>query len=200
MRKKLSKFSDSAKLDITFDQSTFIESSIKEVIYTAIWGGILAITILFLFLRSIKSTLIIGLAIPLSIIATFFFMYISGVSLNIMSLGGLALGIGMLVDNAIVVLESIDRYNKIGYSSIDAANSGASEVGRAVTASTLTTICVFIPIIFVKGIAGQLFNDQALTVTYSLLISLLVAITLIPMLSSIGARGKRGVVRPKREA
>ncbi|MCP5005313.1 MAG: efflux RND transporter permease subunit [Planctomycetes bacterium] len=190
---KLGKFSDSARLNITFDQSRFIESSIKEVIYTALWGGILAIIVLFLFLKSIKSTLIIGLAIPLSVIATFFFMYISGVSLNIMSLGGLALGIGMLVDSAIVVLESIDRYRRSGYSTIDAANRGASEVGSAVIASTLTTISVFIPIIFIEGIAGQLFNDQALTVTYSLLISLLVAITLIPMLSSVSIRGHRAV-------
>jgi len=144
-------------------KSRFIESSIKEVISTALWGGILAVIVLFLFLRSIKSTLIIGLAIPISIISTFFFMYISGVSLNIMSLGGLALGIGMLVDNAIVVLESIDRYRKSGHSAIDSARKGANEVGRAVIASTLTTICVFIPIIFVKGIAGQLFNDQART-------------------------------------
>ncbi len=193
IEKKLRKFSDSIRLEITFDQSRFIESSIKEVIYTALWGGILAVVVLFLFLRSIKSTLIIGLAIPLSIISTFFFMYVSGVSLNIMSLGGLALGIGMLVDNAIVVLESVDRYYKGGYSTIDAAIKGASEVGRAVIASTLTTICVFIPIIFVKGIAGQLFNDQALTVTYSLLISLLVAITLIPMLSSVSIKRRRAM-------
>jgi HAE1 family hydrophobic/amphiphilic exporter-1 len=185
IEKRLRKFSDSIRLEIILDQSGFIERSIKEVIYTALWGGILAILILFLFLRSIKSTLIISLAIPLSVVAAFFFMYISDVSLNIMSLGGLALGVGMLVDNSIVVLESIDRYRKKGYSAIDSANTGASEVGRAVIASTLTTICVFIPIIFVKGIAGQLFNDQALTVTYSLLISLLVAITLIPMLSSL---------------
>ncbi len=188
LEKKLRKFSSSIRLDITFDQSGFIESSIREVIYTALWGGILAVIVLFLFLRSIKSTLIIGLAIPLSIVSTFFFMYISGVSLNIMSLGGLALGIGMLVDNAIVVLESIDRYRKSGHNVIDSAIKGASEVGGAVIASTLTTICVFIPIIFVKGIAGQLFNDQALTVTFSLLISLLVAITLIPMLSSVSVR------------
>ncbi|KHE92831.1 MAG: acriflavin resistance protein [Candidatus Scalindua brodae] len=188
IEEKLRKFSGSIRLGITFDQSRFIESSIKEVISTALWGGILAVIVLFLFLRSIKSTLIIGLAIPISIISTFFFMYISGVSLNIMSLGGLALGIGMLVDNAIVVLESIDRYHKSGHSAIDSAIKGASEVGGAVIASTLTTICVFIPIIFVKGIAGQLFNDQALTVTFSLLISLLVAITLIPMLSSVSIR------------
>ena len=193
IERKLRKFSDSIRLDITFDQSRFIESSIKEVAYTALWGGALAIIVLFLFLRSIKSTLIISLAIPLSVIATFFFMYISGVSLNIMSLGGLALGIGMLVDNSIVVLESIDRYHRKGHSAIDSANTGAGEVGRAVIASTLTTICVFIPIIFIKGIAGQLFNDQALTVTYSLLISLLVAITLIPMLSSVSIRRRKSI-------
>jgi len=199
IERKLRKFSDSIRLDITFDQSRFIESSIKEVISTALWGGILAVIVLFLFLRSIKSTLIIGLAIPLSIISTFFFMYIFGVSLNIMSLGGLALGIGMLVDNAIVVLESIDRYHKSGHSAIDSAIKGASEVGGAVIASTLTTICVFIPIIFVKGIAGQLFNDQALTVTFSLLISLLVAITLIPMLSSVSVRRRRTMEVQKEE-
>ena len=193
IERKLRKFSDSIRLDITFDQSGFIQSSIKEVAYTAIWGGALAIIVLFLFLRSIKSTLIISLAIPLSVIATFFIMYISGVSLNIMSLGGLALGIGMLVDNSIVVLESIDRYHRKGHSAIDSANTGAGEVGRAVIASTLTTICVFIPIIFIKGIAGQLFNDQALTVAYSLLISLLVALTLIPMLSSVSIRRKKNM-------
>ncbi len=199
IEKKLRKFSDSIRLDTTFDQSRFIESSIKEVISTALWGGILAVIVLFLFLRSIKSTLIIGLAIPISIISTFFFMYMSGVSLNIMSLGGMALGIGMLVDNAIVVLESVDRYHKRGYSTIDAAIKGASDVGGAVIASTLTTICVFIPIIFVKGIAGQLFNDQALTVTFSLLISLLVAITLIPMLSSVSIRRRRTIDVQKKE-
>ena len=185
IEKKLRRFSESINLQIIFDQSGFIERSIREVISTAIWGGVLAILVLFFFLRSIKSTFIIGLAIPLSIVATFFFMYVSGISLNIMSLGGLALGVGMLVDNSIVVLESIDRYRRSGHSVIDSANKGASEVGGAVIASTFTTICVFIPIIFVTGIAGQLFNDQALTVTYSLLTSLLVAITLIPMLSSV---------------
>ena len=199
IEKKLRKFSGSIRLDITFDQSRFIESSIKEVISTALWGGILAVIVLFLFLRSIKSTLIIGLAIPISIISTFFFMYMSGVSLNIMSLGGMALGIGMLVDNAIVVLESVDRYHKSGHSTIDSAVKGASEVGGAVIASTLTTICVFIPIIFVKGIAGQLFNDQALTVTFSLLISLLVAITLIPMLSSVRIIRRRTMDVQKKE-
>ena len=171
-------------MTIVNDQSLFIQNSVDEVLNTAIWGGILAILVLYLFLRSTKSTMIIGLTIPISIVVTFFFMYLANVSLNIMSLGGLALGVGMLVDNSIVVLESIDRYRKQDLSQTDAADRGTTEVGRAVIASTLTTVCVFIPIIFVEGIAGQLFNDQALTVTFSLMASLLVALTMIPMLSS----------------
>jgi HAE1 family hydrophobic/amphiphilic exporter-1 len=171
-------------MTVVNDQSLFIENSVDEVLNTAIWGGILAILVLYLFLRKIKSTVIISLTIPISIVVTFFFMYLANVSLNIMSLGGLALGVGMLVDNAIVVLESIDRYRNGDLSQADAADKGATEVGQAVIASTLTTVCVFIPIIFVEGIAGQLFNDQALTVTFSLMASLIVALTLIPMLSS----------------
>jgi HAE1 family hydrophobic/amphiphilic exporter-1 len=171
-------------MTIVNDQSLFIANSVDEVLNTAIWGGILAILVLYLFLRSIKSTVIIGFTIPISIIVTFFFMYLAKVSLNIMSLGGLALGVGMLVDNAIVVLESIDRYRKQDLSQAEAADKGTTEVGNAVIASTLTTVCVFLPIIFVEGIAGQLFNDQALTVTFSLLASLMVALTLIPMFSS----------------
>ena len=170
-------------MSIVNDQSVFIQNAVDEVRNAAVYGGILAVFILYLFLRSIKSTLIISLAIPISVIVTFFFMYMTDVSLNIMSLGGLALGVGMLVDNAIVVLESIDRYRQ-RLSAAEAAEQGASEVGKAVIASTLTTICVFVPIIFVQGIAGQLFNDQALTVTFSLVASLLVALTLIPMLAA----------------
>ncbi|UCE05541.1 MAG: efflux RND transporter permease subunit, partial [bacterium] len=172
------------KMTIVNDQSLFIQNSVDEVLKTAVWGGILAILVLYLFLRSMKSTVIIGFTIPISIVVTFFFMYLTNVSLNIMSLGGLALGVGMLVDNAIVVLESIDRYRKQKLSQAEAADKGTTEVGKAVIASTLTTVCVFIPIIFVEGIAGQLFNDQALAVTFSLLASLMVALTLIPMLSS----------------
>lgn len=179
---------DPLKFDVVFDQSGFIKQSVDEVLKTALIGGILAIIILFVFLRSFKSTLIISLSIPLSVVATFFLMYSSDVSLNIMSLSGLALGIGMLVDNSIVVLESIYRYAKLGYHPREAANRGASEVGHAVIASTLTTICVFAPIVFVEGIAGQLFADQALTVTFSLGASLVVAIMLIPMLASLGDR------------
>lgn len=172
-------------LVVITDQSRFIKQSIDDVLWSAIIGGFLAMIILFFFLRDVLSTAIISLAIPISIVITFFFMFISNVSLNIMSLGGLALGVGMLVDNAIVVLESIDRYKKKKEPYLVAAMKGTSEVGKAVTASTLTTIFVFVPIIFVEGIAGKLFTDQALTVTYSLMASLFVALTLIPMLSSL---------------
>ncbi len=177
---------DPLDFEVVFDQSEFIQQSIDEVLQTALYGGILAVIVLFAFLRSLRSTVIIGLSIPLSIVTTFFLMYSWGISLNIMSLSGLALGIGMLVDNSIVVLESIYRYRQEGYSTREAAGLGAGEVGSAVVASTLTTICVFVPIVFVEGVAGQLFADQALTVTFSLAASLLVAIMLIPMLASLG--------------
>ena len=176
---------DPFDFEVVFDQSQFIENSIEEVRNTAVMGGILAIAVLFLFLRSVRSTLVIALSIPISIVATFFLMYGADISLNIMSLSGLALGIGMLVDNSIVVLEAIYRYQVKGHPPREAADLGASEVGQAVVASTLTTVCVFAPIVFVEGIAGQLFADQALTVTFSLVASLVVAIMLIPMLASL---------------
>ena len=174
-----------SRLDVVFDQSTFIRESVAEVLNTALLGGLLAVVILYLFLGNPKSTIIISLSIPISVVATFFLMYVSDVSLNIMSLGGLALGIGMLVDNSIVVLESVQRYRDEGMSALPATNKGASEVGKAVVAATMTTVCVFVPIVFVEGIAGQLFRDQALTVTYSLVASLFIALTLIPMLASL---------------
>ncbi len=166
------------------DQSVFIKSSIDEVRNTAVMGGILAIVVLYFFLRNLMSTFIIGLTIPISVIATFAPMYLFDVSLNIMSLGGLALGIGMLVDNSIVVLESIFRCKEDGDSVADAAVRGTGEVGGAVFASTLTTIAVFFPIVFVEGIAGQIFGDMALVVVFSLLASLLAALFFIPMLAS----------------
>ncbi len=166
------------------DQSIFIEHSINDVKATAIQGGLLAILILFIFLKRLSPTVIIGLAIPLSIVATFAPMKIFHVSLNIMSLGGLALGIGMLVDSSIVVLESIARCRDEGDDIISATIRGVQEVGGAVTASTLTTIAVFFPIVFVQGVAGQIFGDMALTIVFSLIASLLVALFLIPMLSS----------------
>ena len=166
------------------DQSIFIKDSIDEVLSNAIIGGILAVIVLFVFLRSAKSTIIIGLTIPLSVVATFAPMMLFGVSLNIMSLGGLALGIGMLVDSSIVVLESIFRCKQEGDSLIEAVVRGTGEVGGAVIASTLTTIAVFAPIVFVEGVAGQVFGDMSLTVVFSLLASLLCALFFIPMLAS----------------
>ncbi|NGP86838.1 efflux RND transporter permease subunit [Fodinibius halophilus] len=180
-----------------YDQSTFISSAVSEVVNAGIIGGILAIIILFLFLRSFWATVIISLSIPVSVIATFNLMYGNDITLNIMSLGGIALGIGLLVDNSIVVLENIARHREMGKGPIKAAKDGAGEVGTAVIASTLTTIAVFFPLVFVHGIAGQLFRDQALTVTFSLLASLVVAITLIPMLSSLAGRKKAEVEKPE---
>ena len=175
---------EGVKINTLFDQSVFIKNSIDEVRNTAIIGGLLAVIILFIFLRTVSSTLIISLAIPISIIATFAPMYLFGVSLNIMSLGGLALGVGMLVDSSIVVLESIFRCRSEGDGLELAAVRGTGEVGGAVLASTLTTVAVFFPIVFVEGIAGQIFGDMALTVVFSLVVSLLVALFVIPMLAS----------------
>lgn len=175
---------EATSMELLTDQSRFIQSSVDEVENTAIAGGILAILVLFLFLRNMKSTVIIGVSIPTSIVATFAAMKIFDVSLNIMSLGGLALGVGMLVDNSIVVLESIFRCREEGDSLTAAAVRGTKEVGSAVLASTLTTICVFFPIVFVEGVAGQVFGDMALVVVFSLLSSLMVALFFIPMLSS----------------
>ena len=173
-----------AKLELLSDQSGFIENSIAEVQINAIIGGAMAVLVLFVFLRNVVHTLIVGLTIPVSIMATFAPMYMFDVSLNIMSLGGLALGIGMLVDNSIVVLESIFRCREEGDDLVQATVRGTSEVGSAVLASTLTTITVFFPIVFVEGVAGQIFGDMALTVVFSLLASLGVALFFIPMLAS----------------
>ncbi|ADQ14300.1 efflux RND transporter permease subunit [Halanaerobium hydrogeniformans] len=169
---------------VAFDQSEFIVDSINSVSRNAIIGGLLAVLILYLFLRNIRSTLIIATAMPVSIIATFVLMFFADVNLNVISLGGLALGVGMLVDNAVVVLENIYRYRSMGQGRIEAAKEGSSEVGMAIVASTITTVVVFLPIVFVEGLAGELFKDLALTVAFSLLASLMVALTLIPMLSS----------------
>ena len=185
------------ELRVVSDQSRFIEQSIRDVIQAAVLGGVLAIAVLYLFLRRLRSTLVVGLAIPISVIASFFLMFLGGVSLNIMSLGGLALGIGMLVDSSIVVLESIDRHRVAGADRVTAARTGGAEVGSAVVAATLTTLCVFIPVVFVSGIAGQLFVDPALTVTFSLLVSLAVALTLIPMASAAGARMDHPATAPE---
>ncbi|MEQ3653539.1 MAG: efflux RND transporter permease subunit, partial [Glaciecola sp.] len=172
-----------------YDQSEFIASAINEVKSAAIIGGVLAMFILYFFLKNIWPTLIISISIPVSIIATFNLMNSYDISLNIMSLGGIALAIGLLVDNSIVVLENIDRHKKNKVNAKEAAAKGTSEVSMAIVASTLTTMAVFFPLVFVEGIAGQLFSDQALTVTFALAVSLVVALTLIPMLA---ARDKAG--------
>lgn len=169
---------------ILSDPSIFIEAALNEVVETAIIGGVLAILILFLFLRSVYATGIIGVSIPLSVVTTFAVLYLLDVSLNIMSLGGLALGIGMLVDNAVVVLESIYRCREEGDPPKDAARRGVREVGGAVIASTLTTIAVFLPIVFVEGVAGQVFGDLAMAVVISLMASLAVAVFFLPMLAA----------------
>ncbi|MCZ6506626.1 MAG: efflux RND transporter permease subunit, partial [Acidobacteria bacterium] len=181
---ELRQIDPSLEVTLITDQARYIRQSVREVLKTAGLGGALAILVLYFFLRSWKTTFIIGAAIPISVVATFFLMYSSDISLNIMSLGGLTLGIGLLVDNAIVVLEAVQRQRDKGLADLEAAITGANQVGRAVVASTLTTICVFLPIVFVEGVAGQLFGDQAMTVTFSLVISLIVALTLIPMLAS----------------
>lgn len=184
IRLRLEKIAPELEVTVITDQASYISRAVDEVLQTAWMGGLLAVLVLYLFLRSFKTTSIIGVAIPISVVATFFCMYVSDISLNIMSLGGLTLGIGLLVDNAIVVLESIQRRLDEGLEPPEAAEKGTREVATAIVASTMTSICVFAPIIFVEGVAAQFFSDQALTVTYSLLASLVVALTVVPMLAS----------------
>lgn len=170
------------------DQSQFIRHAIGDVKLDAVIGAVLAILIIFLFLRDGWSTFVISLSLPVSIITTFFFMGQLGLSLNVMSLGGLALATGLVVDDSIVVLESIAKARERGLGVLEAAIQGTREVSLAVVASTLTTIAVFLPLVFVEGVAGQLFRDQALTIAIAIAISLVVSMTLIPMLSALKAR------------
>ncbi len=185
---------------IVEDQGNYISSAIGEVSNSLIGGILLAVFVLFLFLRRIGPTFIVSLAIPVSIIATFVLMYFAGLTLNIMTLGGLALGAGMLVDNAIVVLENIFRHHEQGENASDAAVRGTTQVGGAIIASTLTTIVVFIPIVYLRGASGELFKEQAFTVAFSLLASLVVAILIIPMLYSRMYRKKSPFTGRKRES
>lgn len=176
------------ELTVIDDQSQFIRSAISDVKFDAVVGGLLAVLVIFLFLRDGWSTFVIALSLPVSIITTFFFMGQLDLSLNVMSLGGLALATGLVVDDSIVVLESIAKARERGLGILEAAITGTREVSMAVVASTLTTIAVFLPLVFVEGIAGQLFRDQALTVSLAIGISLVVSMTLIPMLSSLKGR------------
>jgi HAE1 family hydrophobic/amphiphilic exporter-1 len=166
------------------DTSKYIRQSVNNVAMATMLGGLLAIVVLFLFLRNISSTAIIATAIPISVLATFGLMYFSGFTLNIITFGGLALGIGMLVDSAIVVLENIYRHREQGSSLKQSALDGTEEVSSAIVASVLTTIVVFVPVVFIRGMSGIMFRQMAYVVSFSLLCSLLVALTLIPMLSS----------------
>ena len=172
------------RINIADDQARFIQIAIREVYQTAGYGVLLAIGILYVFLRSFRTTMIVCLAFPISIIATFNLMYFSGLTLNIMTLGGLALGAGMLVDSAIVVVENVFRHRQMGKPLIESAVDGTREVGSAITASTITTVVVFLPIVFVRGMAGELFKEQAMTVAFSLLSSLIVALAVIPAAAS----------------
>jgi HAE1 family hydrophobic/amphiphilic exporter-1 len=172
------------KAGVIFNQADFIKRSISNLTSTAIQAFILTALVLLFFLHNIRASVIVALSIPMSVVATFSVLDLAGITLNIMSMAGLALAIGMLVDNSIVVLENIYRHTGEGKNSIEGAEHGTNEVATAVIASTLTTIAVFFPVLFVPGIAGVLFNDMALTICFSLFCSLLVALTLIPLLSS----------------
>ncbi len=175
------------------NQARFIEAAVAEVKEAALYGALLAVVVLFFFLRSWTATLVIGLAIPISILATFTLMYFEGLTLNIMTLGGLALGAGMLVDNAIVVIENIYRHLERGEPANKASAKGASEVGVAIMASTLTTVSVFLPIVYLQGLTSELFKDQAWTVAFSLVSSLAVAMITVPMLTSRFLRRRGGM-------
>jgi HAE1 family hydrophobic/amphiphilic exporter-1 len=188
---------DGLEIALLSDQSTFVEAAVKQVQSNAMLGGVLAVLVLLVFLRDVRSTAIIAISIPVSIIATFVLLHKQQISLNVMSLGGLALGVGMLVDNSIVVLESIVRHKRKSADRVEAVIEGTTEVAQAVSASTLTTIAVFLPIFFVEGVARQIFQDQALTVTFALLVSLVVALTLTPMLAALGrGAGRIPVLSP----
>ncbi|TFE03694.1 efflux RND transporter permease subunit [Jeotgalibacillus sp. R-1-5s-1] len=175
---------ESITADVLFDQGDYIQLAIGNIGNSLIVGGLFAMIVLFLFLRNVKSPIIIGVAIPYSVIVTFVLMFFSDFSLNIFTLGALALGIGMLVDNAIVVLENIYRHLSMKKDPKTAAGDGAKEVASAITASTLTTVAVFVPVVFIEGLIGDLFTEFALTISFSLFASLVVALTVVPMLAS----------------
>lgn len=187
IRKKFEELSSQHKgLHITplMDQGVYIDIVVDSVLENVIYGGILAILVLILFLKDFRPTIVIAVSIPISLIFAIAMMYFTGVTINVISLGGLALGVGMLVDNSIVVIENIYRLRQLGRSPKEAAIEGAKEIAGAIISSTLTTICVFLPIVFVKGISRQVFIDMGLTIAYSLIASLIVALSLVPAMAS----------------
>ncbi len=180
----LSSLPQGTKLSVIMDQSEFIMKSVNNLRDSAVIAFILSFIVIYFFLRNIRGSIIMGVSIPLSVIATFAVMYAANITLNIISMAGLALAIGMLVDNSIVVLENIYRHHEMEKNLMESADIGTTEVGMAITASTLTTISVFVPVLFVPNITGQLFKDMVLTITYSLVVSLIVAVTVVPMMST----------------
>ncbi|THE09978.1 efflux RND transporter permease subunit [Bacillus timonensis] len=184
--------------DILFDQGDYVKVAIGNITSTLLLGGLFAMIVLFFFLRNVKSPLIIGIAIPYSVIVTFVLMYFSDFSLNILTLGGLALGIGMLVDNSIVVIENIYRHLSMGKEPKVAAEEGTKEIGTAIIASTLTTVAVFLPVVFITGLIGELFTEFAVTIAFSLFASLVVALTVVPMLASRFLKRPIGDLEKKR--
>ncbi|MFD1036820.1 efflux RND transporter permease subunit [Virgibacillus byunsanensis] len=171
-------------LDTIIDTSEFVQMSVDSVVKNILIGGAISVFILLLFLKSIRATIVIGVSIPIAIISTFTLLYFTGETLNVLTLGGLALGLGMMVDSSIVILENIYSYRKRGYNLVESAIKGASELAPAVIASTTTTLVVFLPIVYVEGIASDMFTPLALAVSFSLITALVVAVTLVPMLSS----------------
>lgn len=192
----LEKENDKLHMTILMNQGVYIDTIVESVMENMIVGAILAVLILILFLKDIKPTLVIACSIPLSVVFAIVLMYFTGISLNIISLSGLALGVGMLVDNSIVVIENIYRLRNQGLSIRKAAVEGAGQVAGAIFASTLTTVCVFAPIIFTEGITRQLFVDIALTIAYTLAASLIVALTFVPMMASGALKNTREIKHP----
>lgn len=182
--KDLQEENEKLTLITLMDQGIYIDLVMDSIINNVLVGALLAILILILFLKDIRPTMVVAVSIPISLITAIVCMYFSGVTLNVISLSGLALGVGMLVDNSIVVIENIYRLRGEGYSAKEAAIQGAGEVAGAILASTLTTVCVFLPIVFTEGITRQLFVDMGLTIAYSLLASLIVALTVVPAMAS----------------
>ncbi len=182
-------------IDMVHDQRPYINTSINLVKKNVLIGGLLAVTVLLIFLRSVRSTMVTALAIPISVIGTFIFLWLSNRSLNVVSLAGISFAVGMLVDNSIVVLENIDRHRKMGKPAFDAAREGTREVWGAVFASTATTVAVFLPVIFMQEEAGQLFRDIAIAITFSIMISFMVSITVIPTMVNLFYRKDDNKVR-----
>ena len=192
----LEKEFDGLKFSPLYNQGDYINIIVNSVLQNLLMGAGLAIIILLIFLRDIKPTIIVAVSIPVSVVFALVLMYFTGISLNIISLSGLAIGVGMLVDNSVVVIENTYRLRRLGYSPIQAALNGARQVAGAIFASTLTTVCVFFPIVFVEGLTRQIFIDMALTITYALMASLIVALTLVPAMSQ---RMLRKVRTPKKQ-